>query len=59
MPDVSKLPSYHYLDAFDTRLVDNNKLRPPDDFMSRTVVKKVFKEGELQNMEDIKTFANQ
>ena len=32
MPDVSKLPSYHY---------------------------QLFKEGELQNMEDIKTFANQ
>ena len=26
MPDVSKLPSYHYLDVFDTPLVDNNKL---------------------------------
>ena len=59
MPDVSKLPSYHYLDAFDTPLVDNNKLQPPDDFMPRTVVKKLFKEGELQNMEHIKTFANQ
>ena len=59
MPDVSKLPSYHYLDVFDTPLVDNNKLRPPDDFMPRAVVKKLYKEGELQNMEDIKTFANQ
>ena len=59
MPDVSKLPSYHYLDVFDTQLVDSNKLRPPDDFMLRAVVKKLFKEGELQNMEDIKTFANQ
>ena len=28
-------------------------------FMPRAVVKKLFKEGELQNMEDIKTFANQ
>ena len=28
MPDVSKLPSYHYLDVFDTQLVDSNKLRP-------------------------------
>ena len=27
--------------------------------MPRAVVKKLFKEGELQNMEDIKTFANQ
>ena len=45
MPDVCKLPSYHYLDVFDTQLVDSNKLRSP--------------EGELQNMEDIKTFANQ
>ena len=26
MPDVSKLPSYHYLDVFITPLVDNNKL---------------------------------
>ena len=59
MPDVSKLPSYHYLDVFATPLVDNNKLRPPDDFMPRAVVKKLFKEGELQNMEDIKKFANQ
>ena len=59
MPDVSKLPSYHYLDVFDTPLVDNNKLRPPDDFTPRAVVKKLFKEGELQNMEDIETFANQ
>ena len=59
MPDVSKLPSYHYLDVFDTPLVNNNKLRPPDDFMPRAVVKKLFKEGELQNMEDIKIFANQ
>ena len=59
MPDVSKLPSYHYLDVFDTQLVDSNKLRSPDDFMPRAVVKKLFKEGELQNMEDIKTFANQ
>ena len=59
MPDVSKLPSYHYLDVFDTQLVDSNKLRSPDDFMPRAVVKKLFNEGELQNMEDIKTFANQ
>ena len=59
MPDVSKLPSYHYLDVFDTQLVDSNKLRSPDNFMPRAVVKKLFKEGELQNMEDIKTFANQ
>ena len=59
IPDVSKLPSYHYLDVFHTQLVDSNKLRSPDDFMSRAVVKKLFKEGELQNMEDIKTFANQ
>ena len=58
MPDVSKLPSYHYLDVFDTQLVDSNKLRSPDDFMPRAVVKKLFK-AELQNMEDIKTFANQ
>ena len=58
MPDVSKLPSYHYVDVFDTQLVDSNKLRSPDDFMPRAVVKKLFK-GELQNMEDIKTFANQ
>ena len=59
MPDVSKLPSYHYLDVFHTQLVDSNKLRSPDDFMPNAVVKKLFKEGELQNMEDIKTFANQ
>ena len=59
MPDVSKLPSYHYLDVFDTQLVDSNKLRSPDDFMPRAVVKMLFKEGELQNIEDIKTFANQ
>ena len=59
MPDVSKLLSYHYLDVFDTQLVDSNKLRSPDDFMPRAVVKKLFKEEELQNMEDIKTFANQ
>ena len=59
MPDVSKLPSYHYLDVFYTPLVDNNTLRPPDVFMPRAVVKKLFKEGELQYMEDIKTFANQ
>ena len=59
MPDVSKLPSYNNLDVFDPPLVDNNKLRPPDDFMPRAVVEKLFKEGELQNMEDIKTFANQ
>ena len=26
MPDVRKLPSYHYLDVFDTQLVDSNKL---------------------------------
>ena len=58
MPDVSKLPSYHYLDVFDTQLVDSNKLRSPDDFMPRAVVKKLFK-GELQNIENIKTFANQ
>ena len=58
-PDVSKLPSYHYLDVFDNPLVDNNKLLPPNDFMPRAVVKKLFKEGELPNMEDIKTFANQ
>ena len=59
MPDVSKLPFYHYLDVFITPLVDYNKLWPPDDFIPRAVVKKLFKEGELQNMEDIKTFANQ
>ena len=59
MADVSKLPSYHYLDVFDTQLVDSNKLRSPDDFMPRAVVKKLIKEGELQNVEDIKTFANQ
>ena len=27
--------------------------------MPRAVVKKLFKKGELQNMEDIQTFANQ
>ena len=60
MPDVSKLPSYHYLDVFDTPLVDTNKLRPPDDFMPRAVMKILFKkEWEMQNLEDIKTFANQ
>ena len=59
MPDVSKLPSYHYLDVFHTQLVDSNKLRSPYDFMPNAVAKKLFKEGELQNMEGIKTFANQ
>ena len=47
------------MDVFDTPLVDKNKLRPPDNFMPRAVVKKLFKVGELQNMDDIKTFANQ
>ena len=54
MPDVSKLPSYDYLDVSNTPLVDNNKLQPPDDFMPRAVVKKLFKEGELQTWRILK-----
>ena len=54
MPDVSKLPSYDYLGVFDTQLVDSNKLRSPDDFMPRAVVKMLFKEGELQTWRILK-----
>ena len=42
MPDVSKLPTYHYLDVFNTPLVDNNKLRPPDDFFAESSGEKVI-----------------
>ena len=59
MPDVSKLPSYHYLDVFDTPLVDNNKLQPPDDFMPRAVVKSYLKKESCKTWRILKHLPNQ